>query len=110
MLAGAEAVPEALVNWWYDRGVVIQEGYGMTENVASCCVLGREDDIPRRWSALPGRPCDTSSFASRGKTAAEAEPGESGEIWCRGPVVTPGYWRRPGGQRGDLRGRLAAHR
>ena len=25
----------------------------------------------------------------------EADPGESGELWCRGPVVTPGYWRRP---------------
>jgi fatty-acyl-CoA synthase len=25
----------------------------------------------------------------------EAVPGESGEIWTRGPIVTPGYWRRP---------------
>jgi len=25
----------------------------------------------------------------------EADPGESGELWCRGPVVTPGYWKRP---------------
>ena len=31
MLAGAEAVPVALVNWWHERGVIIQEGYGMSE-------------------------------------------------------------------------------
>lgn len=93
MLAGAEAVPEALVNWWYDRGVIIQEGYGMTENVASCCVLGR-DDVPAMVGSA-GKPLRHTLIRIAREDGSEADPGESGEIWCRGPVVTPGYWRRP---------------
>lgn len=93
MLAGAEAVPVPLVNWWYDRGVVIQEGYGMTENVASCCVLGR-DDVPAMVGSA-GKPLRHTLIRIAREDGTEADPGESGEIWCRGPVVTPGYWRRP---------------
>lgn len=93
MLAGAEAVPEALVNWWYERGVVIQEGYGMTENVASCCVLGR-NDVPAMVGST-GKPLRHTQVMIVREDGTEAQAGESGEIWCRGPVVTPGYWRRP---------------
>ncbi len=92
VLAGAETVPEALVRWWGKRGVVIQEGYGMTENVASCCVLGRDDVATKVGSA--GKPLRHIQLMIAREDGSEAAPGESGEIWCRGPVVTPGYWRR----------------
>jgi len=29
------------------------------------------------------------------ETFAELAPGETGEIWLKGPNVTPGYWRKP---------------
>jgi fatty-acyl-CoA synthase len=93
LIAGAEAVPEALVNWWYERGVVIQEGYGMTENTASCCILGR-DDVPARVGSA-GKALRHIQIKIVREDGTEADPGESGELWCRGPVVTPGYWRRP---------------
>jgi fatty-acyl-CoA synthase len=84
--------PQALVRWWGERGLVIQEGYGMTENVASCCVLGR-DDVARKPGAA-GRPLRHIQLRIVRDDGREAAVGESGEIWCRGPVVTPGYWRR----------------
>ena len=92
-LAGAETVPEALVTWWYERGVVIQEGYGMTENTASCCVLGYED-VPSKVGSA-GKPLRHTQLKVVKEDGKEAASGESGEIWTRGPVVTPGYWRRP---------------
>ena len=91
-LAGAETVPRALVNWWYERGVVIQEGYGMTENTASCCVLGY-DDVPKMVGSC-GKPLKHIQLKIVKDDGSEAAVGESGEIWTRGPVVTPGYWRR----------------
>jgi fatty-acyl-CoA synthase len=93
VLAGAETVPESLVNWWGNRGLVIQEGYGMTENVASCCVLSR-DDVPTRVGSA-GKPMRHIQLRIVKEGGTDAAPGESGEIWCRGPVVTPGYWRHP---------------
>ena len=29
------------------------------------------------------------------KTFEDVTPGEEGEIWLKGPAVTPGYWRKP---------------
>ena len=28
-------------------------------------------------------------------TAADVQPGQTGEIWLKSPAVTPGYWRKP---------------
>ncbi|MDD5206991.1 MAG: AMP-binding protein [Desulfobacterales bacterium] len=29
-------------------------------------------------------------------TGRDVPPGEKGEIWLKGPSITPGYWRKPG--------------
>jgi malonyl-CoA/methylmalonyl-CoA synthetase len=29
------------------------------------------------------------------ETFVDVEPGQQGEIWLKGPAVTPGYWRKP---------------
>ena len=29
------------------------------------------------------------------KTLADVHPGQTGEIWLKGPSVTPGYWQKP---------------
>jgi malonyl-CoA/methylmalonyl-CoA synthetase len=28
-------------------------------------------------------------------TGADVQPGQTGEIWLKGPAITPGYWRKP---------------
>ena len=28
-------------------------------------------------------------------TGMDAEPGQTGEFWLKGPAITPGYWRKP---------------
>lgn len=92
VLAGAEAVPVPLVKWWLERGVVIQEGYGMTENTASCCVLPKADVAEKVGSA--GKPLRHTQMRVVREDGTDCDVGESGEILCRGPIVTPGYWRR----------------
>ncbi len=91
--AGAETVPTELVQWWYDRGVYIQEGYGLTETAAAGCFLSKED-IPSKIGSA-GRSLMHSTIRIVGHDGQTCERGSPGEIWMKGAAVTPGYWRRP---------------
>jgi len=92
-LCGAETVPEALINWWGDRGIIIQEGYGMTETAAAGTML-LKSDIPERigWA---GRPLMHSRIKIVDENGDEVPRGTPGEIWFKGLAITPGYWRNP---------------
>ncbi|MBD3646408.1 MAG: AMP-binding protein, partial [Pseudomonadales bacterium] len=72
-IAGAEAVPAALMNWWYERGLVIQEGYGMTENTASCCILGY-NDVPKMVGSA-GKPLRHTQVRIVKDDGSDAAPG-----------------------------------
>lgn len=93
VISGAETVPPPLVAWWGERGVAIQEGFGLTETAAQGCLLAKEDVAGKIGSA--GKPLIHSRMKIVRSDGKEAGPDESGEIWIRGAVVTPGYWRRP---------------
>lgn len=97
---GAESVPESLLHAWFDRGVVIREGYGMTETCAGCLMLEHRDVPGKIGSAgKPLRHCEAMIARPDG---SEAAPEELGEIWMRGGNITPGYWNRPDANRSSF--------
>ncbi|MBM1143008.1 acyl--CoA ligase [Alcanivorax sp. ZXX171] len=67
--------------------------YGATETTspATCLPLG---DAGRHADSVGlALPCgDIRIMDDHGK---EVAPGESGELWIRGPMVSPGYWNNP---------------
>ena len=91
--SGAETVPPPLVQWWVDHGVCLQEGYGLTETAGQGCLLSHEDVGHKLGSA--GKFLIHSRMKIMKDRETEAAPGETGEIWMRGNVITPGYWNRP---------------
>ena len=92
-LCGAETVPVSLVEWWMEKGVIIQEGYGMTETAAGGTML-RKEDIPHMIGSA-GRALLHSRVRIVDETGQTCPPDTPGEIWFKGNAITPGYWRNP---------------
>jgi long-chain acyl-CoA synthetase len=67
------------------------ELYGLTEGFVT--VLDR-DDYPRKPASV-GVPIPFSEMRIVGAHGQDLPPGEVGEIVGRGPLLMPGYWRRP---------------
>ena len=89
-LAGGASVPRELVEWWYEKGLLIQDGYGMTESAASNC-LATKEDIPR-LTGTSGKAVQFTEMKIVDANGNRIAQGEVGEIWMRGPTITPGYW------------------
>ena len=92
-LCGAETVPVSLVEWWMEKGVIIQEGYGMTETAAGGTML-RKEDIPHMIGSA-GRALIHSRVRIVDEAGQTCAPNVPGEIWFKGNAITPGYWRNP---------------
>lgn len=89
-LAGGASVPKELVEWWFERGFTIRDGYGMTESAASNCISAW-DDVPHNVGTS-GKALMYTEMKIVDADGKEVEHGSVGEIWMRGPTITPGYW------------------
>jgi len=90
---GGAPMPVPLLTVWDGRGVALQQGYGMTETSPAVLVLDREDAARKAGSA--GKPVLHTEVRIVRPDGSDAAIGELGELWVKGPNITPGYWNRP---------------
>ena len=90
---GGAPMPVPLLKVWEERGVALQQGYGMTETSPAVLTLDRED--ARRKAGSSGKPVLHTEVRIVKPDGSEAGVGELGELWVKGPNVTPGYCNRP---------------
>jgi fatty-acyl-CoA synthase len=90
---GGAPMPVPLLKVWEARGVALQQGYGMTETSPAVMVLDREDAARKAGSS--GKPVLHTEVRIVRPDGSDADVGELGELWVKGPNVTPGYWNRP---------------
>ena len=93
-VAGGMPLEESVAEEWRRvTGNVIVEGYGLTEtSPVVCCNLPGNT----RYSGTIGYPLPSTEISLRDDNEQEVAPGETGELWVRGPQVMQGYWRQPG--------------
>ncbi len=94
-IAGVGGAPCALsiLETWAAKGVPLQQAFGMTETSPVVMVLNAEDAARKPGSS--GKPVLHTEVRLVDEAGHDVdEPGAIGEIWVKGPNVTPGYWNR----------------
>jgi len=90
IIVGGESMPIPLIEKYATKGVAIRQGYGMTEVGPNLTSLHQEDALRKKGSI--GRPNFYVQHRIVTEGGVDALANESGELWLRGPMVTPGYW------------------
>jgi fatty-acyl-CoA synthase len=92
-LSGGAPIPESLLQTWLDRGLMITQGYGLTESSPGATMLRAVDGVRKLGSA--GTACFFTDVQVVTPMMDPVEGGEPGEVLVSGPNVTSGYWQNP---------------
>jgi len=91
LIVGGEAMPIPLIEKWHKTGVLIRQGYGLTEVGPNVTSLNHSDAIRKKGSI------GTMNFYYEARLVnqkfEEVPANEIGELVLKGPSVTPGYWK-----------------
>jgi fatty-acyl-CoA synthase len=96
----ASPVPLSQLRQWEARGLPLLQGYGMTETCGVVTMLEPDDRVRKAGSA--GKPCLHVAARIVRVDGTDATPGEMGELWVKGPSVTPGYWKNDAANRSSF--------
>jgi fatty-acyl-CoA synthase len=94
-VAGVGGAPCALtiMEGWAGRGVLMLQGFGMTETSPACIFLDPSEALRKIGST--GKVLLHTEMRIVNEDGADCGPDEIGELWVAGPNITPGYWNRP---------------
>ncbi|MFS7878499.1 class I adenylate-forming enzyme family protein [Streptomyces asiaticus] len=97
--SGGAPLPPALVERFQSGfGPYLHNGYGLTECTAPCASVPpgvRAPVDPVSGTLAVGVPGADTVVRIADEEGRDVPFGEQGEIVVRGPMVVPGYWRRP---------------
>jgi fatty-acyl-CoA synthase len=94
MVCGGAPVPEPLTRLYAERGIPINQGYGLTETAPFVTFLAPEWGMAKLGSA--GKPpmfSEVRLVDANGRDVAQ--PRTNGEVITRGPNIMKGYWNNP---------------
>lgn len=94
VMMGGSPLPARVAEGFARRGVPVSNGFGMTE---ACSVMHMPLDLARirEKPSHVGQPAAGIEVRLVAPDGRDAPDGEVGELWLKGPSVTPGYWNQP---------------
>ena len=87
-----------LLDTWQGKGVLLRQAYGGTELGPAVATMPAEEVFNRPTSC--GRAVPFTHVRLVAPDGGDVADGTVGEVWIKGPSVTPGYWRRDNEQTG----------
>ena len=91
-VSGGGALPEAVDQFFAAAGVLILEGYGLTEAAPVLAVRHFHNPVPETI----GPPFPDMEVVIRDpETGKEMPPGEQGVVYARGDQIMQGYYKKP---------------
>jgi fatty-acyl-CoA synthase len=93
--AAGAPVPPSLLELYRDKGVLIQQAWGLTETAPCATYLEAAYAQEKLGSAGVPMPYGEVRVSDLDSHEVITTPGETGELWVRGPNVSPGYWNNP---------------
>ncbi|MGQ0569325.1 MAG: acyl-CoA synthetase [Armatimonadota bacterium] len=90
---GGAPCPLTIIEAFRDRGLLLQQGYGLTETAPTCLIIPAADAFRKAGSA--GKAAMHVEVRVVDDDGRDVPPDGIGEVWTRGPNLFSGYWRRP---------------
>jgi fatty-acyl-CoA synthase len=91
--SGGSALPPAVVHQFAEKGILIQQGFGMTETGPTVFLITQKDAVRKAGSV--GKPVLHTDVCIMDRDHKVLGPNQVGELCIRGGNVTTGYWNRP---------------
>lgn len=92
-ISGGAPLPVSLIERYRKRGVVLRQGYGLTEVGVNCFAMTSEDAWRKAGSI--GKPLPFTQAKVVDEEGQWLSPGETGELCLAGPHVCAGYYKNP---------------
>jgi fatty-acyl-CoA synthase len=93
VMSGGAPLPVSLVEQYHRAGIVLQQGFGMSEAAPSIATLEKELALAKAGSI--GKPVFHLDARIVDDEMHELPAGEVGELVIRGPNLLQGYWKLP---------------
>jgi fatty-acyl-CoA synthase len=93
VMSGGAPLPVSLVEQYRKAGIILQQGFGMSEAAPSIATL--EKDLALEKPGSIGKPVFHLDARIVDDEMNERPAGDVGELIIRGPNLLQGYWNRP---------------
>jgi fatty-acyl-CoA synthase len=93
VMSGGAPLPVSLVRQYHKAGIVLQQGFGMSEAAPSIATLSKDLALEKAGSI--GRPLFHVDARVVDGDMNDLPAGVEGELVIRGPNLMQGYWNRP---------------